>query len=423
MPTSPLPVIAYLAPEIPALSETFVYDEIYGVEQRGYRVIPICLRLPDVPANDQEQLRRRVIPLYRGSKVRQILGGFARLPLFGSGAILALRYLMSDIMECAPHQTTAAKLIYQFVASVRLARILKREKCSHLHVHFAHTPAQVAMYGAAMAGVPFSIMAHANDIFERALLLRRKAERAVRMLTISEHNRRYLESVGIAREKLAVVRCGVSFSAQSAASEAGKRAPFRIGTLGRLIEKKGFSVLIRAVAVLAHSGHALQLCIVGEGPRKAHLERLVRGLGMTGIVSFDGALPHSQVSEWMRRLDAFALACKADRHGDMDGIPVVLMEAMSQSIPVISTRLSGIPELVIHQQTGLLAEPDDIHDLARQIWCLIESAELRARVSAGALSHVMDEFGPARNLDRLFECIGLQARAQARLSSGGEIRA
>ena len=422
MPTPSLPVIAYLAPEMPALSETFVYEEIYAVERRGYRVIPFCLRLPEAPARDQVELLRRVRVLYGGSMLWQIFNGLAHLPFMGSGAILALRYLVSDIWECSPHRTTAAKLTYQFIIAIRLAQMLKQEKCDHLHVHFAHTSAQVAMYAAAMTGVPFSIMAHANDIFERALLLRRKSERAVRMLTISEHNRRYLESFGITKEKLAVVRCGVSFKVNLKVSPAGGRGPFTIGTLGRLIEKKGFSVLIRAVAVLAQCGHALVLRIVGEGPRKLHLERLVRRLGIAGIVSFEGALPHAQVAGWMQGLDVFALACRMDSNGDMDGIPLVLMEAMSQSIPVISTRLSGIPELIVHQETGLLAEPDDMHDLARQIWRLIESADLRARLAAGALRHVVDEFGPPKNIDRLIGYLGLQDLEQEFEPNRGGVR-
>jgi glycosyltransferase involved in cell wall biosynthesis len=116
----------------------------------------------------------------------------------------------------------------------------------------------------------------------------------------------------------------------------------------------------------------------------------------------------------MGQLDAFVLACKMDGSGDMDGIPVVLMEAMSQSVPVISTRLSGIPELVIHDETGLLALPDDHIDLARQIARLIDSKNLADSIVAKAREHVIHEFGQANNIDRLIDCLDLSAQTNVR---------
>lgn len=413
-------VIAYLAPEIPALSETFVYEEMFGIERLGFRVIPISLRAPVVPASDQQALADRVTILYSGSKIHLLSAGLAGMPFFAKRAVIALRYLVSDILECGPHRLASWKLAYQFLAAVKLARILKREHCAHLHVHFAHTPAQIAMYASALSGIPFTITAHANDIFQRGLLLQRKAERAVRMLTISEHNRSYLEHLGIPKARLAVVRCGVNFSTNLQPPSIREPGCFRIGTLGRMVEKKGFDILVRAIATLKASGHTLEFHIAGVGPLKADLERLVHQLEIADIVRFEGGLPHSQVAEWMRQLDVFVLACKQDRNGDMDGIPVVLMEAMSLSVPVISTRLSGIPELVVHEETGLLAEPDDPHDLARQIGRLIESAELRANLSTGARQHVMDEFGQAKNLERLIGYISLPNQSLPWESHSGE---
>lgn len=395
------PAIAYLAPAIPAISETFVYEELSGLERRGFRVTPISVRAPAVPASDQKALAERVIILYAGSHIRLIVAGAVSILFFGRRALVALRYLLSDIRECGPHRLASWKLAYQFLAATKLARILKRENCTHLHVHFAHTPAQIGMYASALSGIPFTITAHANDIFERGLLLHRKAERAVRMLTISAYNQRYLESLGIPRERLAVVRCGVSFSVKLKPASAGDRGSFRIGALGRMVEKKGFDTLSRAVSVLKRSGHAVELRIAGDGPLRPDLERLVQELGIAEITRFEGSLPHHQVADWMQQLDAFVLACKKDKNGDMDGIPVVLMEAMSQSVPVISTRLSGIPELVVHEKTGLLAEPNDHADLARQIGRLIESAELCAKMTARAREHVMHEFSQSTNLDRL----------------------
>jgi glycosyltransferase involved in cell wall biosynthesis len=250
-------------------------------------------------------------------------------------------------------------------------------------------------------------MAHANDIFERGLLLPRKALRAKKLLTISEHNRRYLEQLGVASGKLAVVRCGVSFAAAPVLPKPSFRSRYRIGTLGRLVEKKGMDVLLRAIAELRQKPYAIELAVAGDGPMHAELAALAASLGLGEIVRFEGSLSHSQVATWMRSLDLFVLACKADSNGDMDGIPVVLMEAMSQSIPVVSTRLSGIPELIRHEETGLLAQPGDPLDLANQIDRLLAFPELRQRLAVHAVAHVEAEFGRNVNLDRLLECFDL----------------
>jgi len=254
-------------------------------------------------------------------------------------------------------------------------------------------------------------MAHANDVFERGLLLREKAERAARMLTISEFNRAFLERAGVPREKLAVVRCGVGFPLRTPVPAAREPERLRIGTLARLVPKKGVDVVLRAFAELKGGGRAIALEIAGDGPLRAELQQMSRELGIERDVTFVGSLPHESVREWMRELDVFVLACRRDADGDMDGIPVVLMEAMSQSVPVVSTRLSGIPELVLDGRTGLLAAPDDPADLALRIAELLGSAAHRRALAAAALEHVEAEFGQAVNLDRLVACMGLATHA------------
>ena len=404
--------VAYLAPEIPALSATFVYEELHGIEQRGLRVVPVSVHRPRQPAQDQAALARRVLVLYQGSPVAGLLRSLGLLPRFGRGLGRALRCLAADLAECGLLRPASWKLVYQFFAAARLAQILRERGCEHLHVHFAHVPTQIAMYASALSGIPFTVTAHANDIFERGLLLRRKAERARRFLTISGHNLAYLRQLGLPEAQLAIVRCGVSFQARPHAPRPAD-APFVIGSLGRMVEKKGFDVLIAAVARLRDAGRALQLRLAGDGPLRAELEAEVAARGLQAVVQFDGSLSHDQVAAWMHSLDSFVLACKVDRNGDMDGIPVVLMEAMSQSLPVVSTRLSGIPELVVDGESGLLAAPADAEDLALQIERLIDSPALRRHLGEGACRHVMEEFGMERNLDRLLDAFALPPAAAA----------
>jgi colanic acid/amylovoran biosynthesis glycosyltransferase len=403
--------IAYLAPEIPALSATFVYEELLALERCGFNVIPVSVRRPSTVAEGQESLATRTYILYDSSRFVIPFQGLLGMFSHGTRLLQALKWLVSDMAEVGYLRSTSWKLAYQFLAAVKLASLLRANGCEHLHVHFAHVPTQIAMYASALSGIPFTIMAHANDIFERGLLLQRKSERAKRLLTISLHNQRFLQGLGISRCRLAIVRCGVSFAIETKRQHRSLDGrPFRIGTLGRMVEKKGFDVLIRALALLKVSGRSVELQIAGDGPLKNELDNLGQTLRVAELVCFQGELPHHQVATWMRDLDVFVLACKQDRNGDMDGIPVVLMEAMSQSVPVISTRLSGIPELVIHDDTGLLARPNDHEDLARQIDRLIESPRLAEAISRRGCEHVVAEFGQANNIERLIGYFGLVTR-------------
>lgn len=397
-------VIAYLAPEIPALSATFVYEEMLAMERKGFRVIPVSVHRPFSLAIGQEEISNRTIYLYGTGKIQFILQGL--LGLFRADYLKALSTcLFSDMRDIGFNKLDSWKLLFHFFVAVRLSKILTANRCEHLHVHFAHVPTQIAMYASAMTGIPFTIMAHANDIFERGLLLKQKSERAKKFLTISEYNKNYLISLGLSPDNIDVVRCGVSFPIIENKKQATDT--FTIGTLGRLVEKKGIDVLIKATNELIITGYKIKLLIAGDGSLKDELMEDVNRLSLQAEITFSGSMKHSDVSNWMQSLDTFVLACKMDSNGDQDGIPVVLMEAMSQGVPVVSTRLSGIPELVIDGETGLLAEPDDVDSLTAAIEKLINDDSLGKKVAESAAIHVQDEFGQDVNINRLLEHFNL----------------
>lgn len=394
------PVVAYLAPALTALESTFVYDELFALERRGVQVVPVSVHRPARYLKGHDDLLSKTHYLYEGgaaSTVRRSL-----VALVGNRGLrfqIAFRLLRADLWS--EGLWSGRKLAYQFLVAAQLADTLIKKGCQHLHIHFAHVPTQIGMYAAAMAGIPFTVMAHANDIFERAFLLPTKGQRAKKFLTISDFNRAYLERCGVPADKLAVVRCGVQLpdGARPQAVRANPR--FRIGSLGRLVEKKGFDVLIEAVAVLKQRRHELELLIAGDGPLRNELMALVEQLELSQSVTFLGPLSHSAVPAWMATLDVFALACKPDANGDMDGIPVVLMEAMAQGVPVVSSRLSGIPELVMDQRSGLLAEPGDVQGMATQLERLMACPEYAKALAEHGQAHVRKEFGQDVNIDRL----------------------
>jgi glycosyltransferase involved in cell wall biosynthesis len=382
------------------LSATFVYHELLAMQALGFTVVPVTVHRPINPAQDQANLARLTKTLYESNAVTHAWHGLRHLPSFGKRAVNSLRLLANDLWSCRRHAGQCAKLLYQYLSAVKLAKIMQLHHCRHLHIHFAHVPAQIGMYASAMTGIPFTVVGHANDLFERPLLLKQKASRTKKFITISEFNIRHLIAAGIPSEKVQLVRCGVAMQDRAADLPVHGRI-FRLGSLGRLVAKKGMDILLCAVAMLKDHPIEWELCIAGDGPLRAELEILSSALEIAHRVSFIGALPHREVGTWLQGLDAFVLACQKDGNGDMDGIPVVLMEAMAMNVPVISTRISGIPELVIHERTGLLCAAGDPVELSATISNILNDASLRASLTRDGADHVNTEFSQEVNVKRL----------------------
>ena len=399
--------IAYLAPEIPALSATFVYNEILGLEKSGYQVVPLSVHLPHSPAEGDAlgDLGSRTEYLYRTPKSKVLRDN---LYLLARRPVRYLRVLASAVGDAGRvglFNRVGLGLLYRFFVAARAARILLDENCTHLHVHFAHIPTDIAMYAAGISAIPFSFTAHANDLFERGWLLEQKVQRAEFAVTISEHNRQFLIEKGCPGNKIHVVRCGVDPGTFAAGHARASHPIPTIGTLGRMVEKKGIDDLIRACQILKDQNRAFHLEIAGDGPLQSELQALVSDGDLAEQVHFKGPLAHDQVPRWLQGLDIFVLACKKDRNGDMDGIPVVLMEAMLAGVPVISCRISGIPELIEDGQSGLLAEPENPDQLAGAIARLLSDDNLRNDFRTNAMATVQAEFELSKNvavLDKLF---------------------
>ena len=397
--------IAYLAPEIPALSATFVTNEILRLEDSGYRVVPLSMHQPYSPAQGEalEDIGSRTEYLYRAPKSKVLLdnlGMMIRRPL---RYFKTLATAVADAGQMGLLNRVGRGLLYRFFIAGRVARILLRKDCRHLHVHFAHVSTDIAMYASGISAIPFSFTAHANDLFERGWLLDKKVQRACFAVTISEYNRQLIKKSGGAEHKIHVIRCGVDHTAFAARNGRAENYIPKIGTLGRMVEKKGIDDLIRACKILRDQDIAFDLEIAGDGPMQAELHALVSDGDLSAQVHFIGPLAHEQVPDWLQSLDLFVLACKKDRNGDMDGIPVVLMEAMLAGVPVVSSRISGIPELIEDGQSGLLAEPASPEHLARAIARLLSDEILYSDLRKNAIVKVQTEFDLSNNVARLIE--------------------
>ncbi|MBL8328201.1 MAG: glycosyltransferase family 4 protein [Rubrivivax sp.] len=409
----PQPTIAYLAPELTALSETFVYQELAALEALGYRVLPYAVHPAAVPAREAQGIASRTTVLYQGSLLRQVVQGVRearRLPR----AWPALKTLLQDMRSVGWFDRRAWTLLFQWLAAARMVPALNAAQCTHIHAHFVHVPTQIAMYASALSGIPFTCTAHANDLFRNGLLLAQKAQRARKMLTISHYNKAWLQEQGVAPEQVDVVRCAPDIATRETPRTARHSGAYRIGTLCRLVEKKGVDDLLRALARLVRGGCApVRLLVAGDGPERLRLQLLADQLGVHAHVDFVGVVAHHAVAQWMRSLDLFVAPCKVDRSGDVDGIPVALMEAMSLGLPVVSTRLSGVPELVVDGKTGLLAEPGDPASLAACIERAMGQPDHARAWGTAARAHVRWEFGREVNLRRLVQHFGDEPAVQA----------
>ena len=257
------------------------------------------------------------------------------------------------------------------LAAVELAGAIRRSRLEHLHAHFGSIAADVARLAARLTGITYSFTAHAKDIFHEEVVpaeLATKLREAHTTVTVSEFNKAHLRRE-FGRDADRVVRLynSVDLEAFPFGTKGAATGPARIAAVGRLVEKKGFGDLLTALASLVGEGRDVHLDLVGTGPLEATLVEQVRELGLTEHVTMHGALPQSRVREIVAEAAVFAAPCVIGADGNRDGLPTVLLEALALGTPSVSTPVTGIPEIVRHEETGLLVPEADPGALAAAV--------------------------------------------------------
>jgi len=397
--------VLFLAPEIPALSATFVYKELLKLRSFNTQVLAASVHVPKAKATDDVKDEiGNVYVIYQHSLLSFVLSFLLLLCTNPLDMCRAISQLFKDVFSLGLLKRNSAGLVYRFFASCQLARYIKQQGISHLHVHFAHVPTDIAMYAAKMTHIDFSVQAHANDIFERGYLLEQKINRAKFFSTISNFNKTYLSQFD-KKQKLKIVRCGVDEDKFVPREHQPNNPIQRVGVLGRLVEKKGIHILLEALPHLS-SELPFVVEIVGDGPQRERLETLVTKYQLEEKVVFKGVMANNQVAQWLQGLDFFVLPCVQDSNGDMDGIPVSLMEAMLKGVPVISSDISGVPELVINNQTGFSSISGNVKACALSLeQALTSNNQIREQISNQAIKHVKESFSLSGNTQYLAELI------------------
>ncbi|MBX4940621.1 glycosyltransferase [Rhizobium binae] len=394
----------------PRLSETFIAQELLGLEKAGFDLTLISMRRPTDkkrhPVHDEIKARVVYLPEYLHEEpirvVKGLIAGFSR-----PGFKALLKRFLADLTR---------DLSRNRFRRLGQALVLGREWPDHgewLHAHFIHTPASVTEYASMLTGIPWSCSAHAKDIWtspDWELTEKLKSARWTVTCTRTgyEHMRTLTsrkDAVHLSYHGLDLARFGHFAGERSQRTGDDPDDPALILSVGRAVEKKGYDVLLRALALLPADLH-WRMDHVGGGEALAKLKTLASELGLSGRIAWKGAMAQEDVLDHYRRADLFALACRIAANGDRDGLPNVLVEASSQRLVCVSTDVSGVPELLRDGENGLVVPPEDPALLAKALTAAIRDPALRKRLGDAAERRVREEFdhhSSIRQLSGLFE--------------------
>lgn len=411
--------IAYVLKGYPRLTDTFITSEVYRMEQQGLR-LRVFVILPctePVPSDLLDKIAAK--PLYMpattsmknasllkwlSDNLKHFLPSLRRvIRKHPFGALRAAGAAFMQAVRARERFWSWPRKVYakEFLQGVMLADLLEQAgDVSHIHGHYCHGATTVTWFASMMTKLPFSFTAHAKDIYLPSLnpagLLRRKMDAARFVITCTDANRDYLENLG-SKTPVHCVYHGLNaelcniMKEQPALRETNGH--FRVLGVGRLIPKKGFDILVKACAILHKKSVPFEAIIVAEGgEHEKEIRRLIAANGLENNVLLPGPMSQSQLFSEYQKASAFCLPCRVLENGDRDGIPNVLMEAMAVGVPVVSTPISGIPELIDDGVNGLLVPSEDPGALAEAFLRLTGNSGLAANLSRNGRQTIQSRF-------------------------------
>ncbi|MBL9138703.1 MAG: glycosyltransferase [Verrucomicrobiales bacterium] len=387
--------VGYVVKRYPRFSETFIVNEILAHEAAG-RSLEIFSLYPPNDTHFQDVISRVRSPvtylIADGLRAGDLWEGLEA----AGRAVPGLWATLGSGLAAGAN----AREIYQ---AAWLARLVRQRGVGHLHAHFATTATSVARLAAAFAGIPFTFTTHAKDIFHEEVDsddVRRKLESAATVVTVSDYNVVHLRREhGEAASRVRRIYNGIHLD-RFAYSDPFHRSRHVVG-VGRLIEKKGFSVLIEAARRLRDAGVEFTCEIIGSGEAEESLRGQIAGAALEQRVRLSGALPQGEVIRRVSSASVFAAPCVVGRDGNADGMPTVLLEAMALGTPCVATDVTGIPEIIRHGETGWLVGQHDAQALAEAIRALLDDAGQRRQLAEKARGLLESEFDIRRNAELL----------------------
>lgn len=390
--------IATIVKGYPRLSETFIAQEILGLEERGIAQLIVSLRHPT--EGKVHDLNREIaaevlyLPEYLKDDPARVKAGRAWAET-QPGYARALKAIRADL-----RRDGSVNRRRRFGQACVLAAELP-DDVDWIHTHYLHTPASVARYAAMIRGLGWSFSAHAKDIWTTPKWeLKEKLADATWGVTCTRANLDYLRSLSPSPRKIDLVYHGLDFSRFPAPPKRAGRSggTFTIVSVGRAVEKKGFSDLLRALSALRGDG-SWRFEHAGGGALSKKLQAEAARLGIADRITWHGSQDRAFIFDMLKRADLFVLPSRLARSGDRDGLPNVLMEAQAFGLPVVTTDVSGIPELVTHGETGWLVKARDPKALAAAIRKMMDEPDLRLLLAQAGARNVRARFSSEPGID------------------------
>lgn len=385
--------IGYILGRFPVLSETFILNEILALESGGEPVHIFSLEPPRDSRSHEDlaKLKADVTYLAPWSDLRWVWSSQVRA---------ARRFGWSYLRTLAAAAWSGRPGGWRgFLQGSYIASEARRLGLRHLHGHYATQPASVGWVASRMTGLPYSFTAHAWDIYKtrytrahHVKALARTIAGAQFVRTVSDFNQAYLRRIAPgSASKIRRLYNGIDLE-RFVPGDLPQREPFLVLAVGRLVEKKGLTILIEACRELRDRHIAVQAWIVGTGPLQAKLEAQVTACHLGDRVRLLGSHTQGEVLTRYQSAHLFVLPCLVGADGNRDGLPVAIVEALACGLPVVTTPLTGIPEVVQHRHNGLLVPEGDSHALAEAIEEAIRDRPLYERMRANARASVESRF-------------------------------
>ncbi len=394
--------VGYIVKMFPRLSETFILNEILELERSGVEVVVFSLKKPSEGRFHPQLSRLKAQVFYledlEPAKWANWIGKeWSILQLYSQPLWGLVEHVLAD-----NGGTIEAANVWH---AAWVAAQAHRLEVDHLHAHFASLPSTIAYYAHLITGIPFSFTAHAKDIFvysNEDHYLDKKIAASAFTITVTDFNRRYLQDriPASAVERIRVLHNGIDLDCFSIDAHQ-QRDRNHILAVGRLVAKKGLDDLLSACAILKSQATPLRCTIVGDGPERASLENMCRELGLESEVKFVGAKIISEVLELMRTVTVFCLPCTVAPDNNQDALPTVLLEALACGLPVVSTTVSGIPEIVDDGVDGLLAPPNQPAAVALRLAQILQSPVLQTTFAQAGRVKAEAKFDIRKNVARL----------------------
>lgn len=397
------PVMGMVLKGYPRISETFISNEIKLLEEKGIAVHIFSMRNPRENFTHKSVQAIKAGVTYLPEEFWPALPRFVWPNLatafsypkgyFKAFGLALRRFLRNHNWMTFKHFFQGGYLIYH----------THGKNIVHLHAHFAHSPTSVAMFSSEISSIPFSFTAHAKDIYtsDREQIAE-KIDKAKFVITCTKYNKSYLEKLVEQRQSVHCIYHGIDLALFSShATTRTPSPPYTFLTIARLVEKKGIPDILQGMSVLAKEGFPFRYVLIGDGDDKEKVMKRIEELGLGAHVNLTGTLAHEQVIEQFKQTDCFVLACKIAQNGDRDGIPNVIAESMALGIPVISTPVSGVPEMITDGETGLLVDGANAQELAAALKRIVTDLPLRDRIIAKGKERVHQVFDNKQLIEEL----------------------